>query len=58
MAASTTTPPADDQSTVLDVLSGNEPLKSQLAVTTTWQTVIMVVAAVALAAFVWRYLKK
>lgn len=58
MAAATTTPAADDQSTVLDVLSGNEPLKSQLAVTTTWQTVIMVVAAVALAAFVWRYLKK
>lgn len=57
MAAATTTP-AEDQSTVLDVLSGNEPLKSQLAVTTTWQTVIMVVAAVALAAFVWRYLKK
>lgn len=57
MAAATTTP-AEDQSTVLDVLSGNESIKSQLAVTTTWQTVIMVVAAVALAAFVWRYLKK
>ena len=58
MAASTTTPAAEDQTTVLDVLSGNEPLKSQLAITTTWQTVIMVVAAVALVAFVWRYLKK
>lgn len=57
MAAATTTP-AEDQTTVLDVLSGNEPIKSQLAITTTWQTVIMVVAALALGAFVWRYLKK
>lgn len=43
---------------IVDVLSGQKPLQTQFAVTTTWQTVVMVVAGIALAVFVMRYLKK
>lgn len=50
-----------DQNTgggIVDVISGNKPLQTQFAVTTTWQTVLMVVAGIALAVFAMRYLKK
>lgn len=43
---------------ILDVLSGNKPVQTEVAFTTNWKTVVMVVVGVGLAVLVMRYLKK